>query len=101
MRYIIETLQNSNLNWNAKGDERILQNISNLLNTWRYEVAYDRTKGLDPAILDLPQADAIALYVSEIYRLIETYQPSVKVVSVEYIGSTEQFNLQFKVVIET
>lgn len=101
MRYTIDTLQNNTLDWNAKDDKRILQNISNLLTTWRYEVAYDRTKGLDPAILDLPQSDAIALSISEIYRLIETYQPDVYVVSVEYIGSDEQFNLQFKVVIET
>ena len=61
MRYTIETLQGNALDWNAKGDKRILQNIRNLLTTWRYEVAYDRTKGLDPSILYLPKEDARAL----------------------------------------
>ncbi|MDA3732031.1 hypothetical protein PBV87_11115 [Niameybacter massiliensis] len=100
MRYTIETLQVSSLDWNAKGDKRILQNIRNLLTTWRYEVAYDRTKGLDPSILYLPKDDAIALYTAEVYRLLETYQPDVEVVSVDLIKIDEEGNIDFKVVVE-
>lgn len=100
MQYEINTSQMGKLNWNAKGDRRILQNIYNLITTWRYEVAYDRTKGLDPSILYLPKDDAVALYTAEVYRLIETYQPNVQVVSVDFIGIDQEGNMDFKVVVE-
>lgn len=88
------------LNWNAAGIERKLQNISNLIHTWRYEIAYDRTKGLDPNILDKPALDSIPLYSSEIYRLIETYEPDVNVVSVTATKIDSNGNINFKVVVE-
>ena len=100
MKYTIETLQGNALDWNAKGDKRILQNIRNLLTTWRYEVAYDRTKGLDPSILYLPKEDARALYTAEVYRLIETYQPDAEVVRVDFVKIDEEGNIDFRVVIE-
>ena len=100
MRYAIETLKENSLDWNAKGELRVLQNIKNLITTWRYEVAYDRTKGMNPSILYLPKDDAIALYTAEIYRLIETYQPDVQVVSVDFLKVDEEGNMDFKVVVE-
>lgn len=100
MRYAIEILKENTLDWNAKGELRVLQNIKNLITTWRYEVAYDRTKGMNPSILYLPKDDAIALYTAEIYRLIETYQPDVEVVSVDFIKVDEEGNMDFKVVVE-
>ena len=100
MRYTIETLKENSLDWNAKGELRVLQNIKNLITTWRYEVAYDRTKGMNPSILYLPKDDAIALYTAEIYRLIETYQPDVEVVSVDFLKVDEEGNMDFKVVVE-
>ncbi|WP_207642818.1 hypothetical protein [Niameybacter massiliensis] len=98
--YEIDTLQRNDLNWNAKGVERKLQNIRTLLNTWRYEVAYDRTKGLDPSILDLPKDEAIALYISEVYRMIETYEEDVVIKSVKFISIDEEGHMAFKVVVE-
>jgi phage baseplate assembly protein W len=100
MLYEIDTSERLDLNWAAKGDQRVLQNIRNLMSTWRYEVAYDRTKGLDPAILDKPLEDAVALYTAEIYRLIETYEPSAMVRSVTFAGVDSEGNITLKVVIE-
>lgn len=99
MLYEIDTSKQIQLNWKAKGNERILQNVINLISTWRYEVGYDRTKGLDPTILDKPMDEAIAMYTAEIYRLVETYEPYAKVISVTPTGI---FNgdIQFKVVVE-
>jgi phage baseplate assembly protein W len=100
MIYEIDTSERLDLNWAAKGDQRVLQNIRNLMSTWRYEVAYDRTKGLDPAILDKPLEDAVVLYTAEIYRLIETYEPSALVRSVTFAGVDSEGNITLKVVIE-
>jgi len=99
MEYIIDT-SDSNLNWNAKGNERIAQNVRNLLRTWRYEVAFDRTRGLEPSILDKPLNEAIALYTAEVYRVVQDYEPNAQVKSVQFIGLDDEGNLQFRVVIE-
>lgn len=100
MQYIIDTSKAAELNWTAKGDERILQNILNLLRTWRYEVGFDRTRGVDPSILDKTLNDAAALYTAEIYRLIEDYEPRATLKDVAFLGIDDEGNLQFKVVVE-
>ncbi|WP_069997746.1 hypothetical protein [Cellulosilyticum sp. I15G10I2] len=100
MLYEIDTSQEFKLDWTAKDTQRTLQNVRNLISTWRYEVAYDRTKGLDPNILDMPFDDAVALYVAEVYRLIETYEPNATVQSVTPIGLDSFGNISLKVVIE-
>lgn len=100
MQYEIDTSTPRRMDWNSKGDKRVVQNVQNLLSTWRYEVAYDRTKGLHPAILDLPQNDAIALYTAEVYRLVETYEPRATVVSVNFVQVDPEGNIQLKVVID-
>ncbi len=80
---------NKSLNWSAKGRERILQNISNLLNTYRYEVAYDRILGRDPANIDKPIDKIIPVIISETYDLIQEYEPRVKIKNVEVIQNSE------------
>lgn len=99
MQYVIDT-NNVSIDWNAMGIERKLQNITNLINTWRYEVAYDRTKGLNPEILDKPALDSAPLYIAEIYRVIETYEPGVRVISVNLIDVDSYGHMNFKVVVD-
>lgn len=100
MQYEIDTSKARSLNWAAKDEERILQNVINLISTWRYEVGYDRTKGVDPTILDQPPDIAIAMYTAEIYRLVEDYEPNAKVTNVIPIGINDEGHIDFKVVIE-
>lgn len=100
MLYEIDTSIPAPLNWNATGDERILQNIRNLISTWRYEVAYDRTKGLDPGMLDKPAESAQALYIAEIYRLIETYEPNAALKDVKLLSINPDGQIEVKVVVE-
>ena len=95
----METNKGIKLDWNANGINNIVQNVHNLINTFRYEVAYDRTKGIDPSILDKPATQAKALYISEIYRMINTYEPRAKVKQVDFVELNDG-NMQFKVVIE-
>lgn len=100
MTYEIDTSQPTELNWNASGDERIIQNIRNLISTWRYEVAYNRVKGLDPRILDMPAESAQALYIAEIYRLVGTYEPNATIKDVKLLAINYDGQIDVKVVVE-
>lgn len=95
----IDTSKEYTLNWSAKEHERVAQNVRNLISTFRYEVGYDRTKGLDPTIIEKPYDDAVALFISEVYRLVDSYEPNATVESVTPIGVDQEGNINFKVVI--
>lgn len=71
------------LNWGAKGHDRILQNISNILSTFKYEVAYDRTFGRDPQNIDKPLNKSLSAIITETYDLIKKHEPRVTVKDVE------------------
>lgn len=90
----------STINWTAKGIDRILQNVRNLINTCRYEIAYDRTLGIDSSVLDKPLDQAVALYTADIYRLIRSREPRVQIKSVVFLGADDEGNMNFKVVVE-
>jgi hypothetical protein len=86
------------IDWAAKGIARRLQNISNSLNTMRYEVAYDRTLGRDPDNQDKPLDKYIAAVVAETYELVPEIDPGVKVI--EVIPTYENDELSLEVVVE-
>ncbi|WP_041272382.1 hypothetical protein [Desulfitobacterium hafniense] len=88
------------LDWSAKGSKRKAQNVLNLINTWRYDVAYNRVMGLNPDILEKPFPIASALYVADIYRLIHEYQPDVTVKDVQIKSIDPNGNIEAVVVIE-
>ena len=96
----LNTAQPFVINWTAKGLERILQNVMNLLNTIAYEVAYDRTLGLKRKFLDMPLDQAIVQATIEIIDTVEKYEPRVKVKKVNFQGVNEQGIMDFKVVME-
>ncbi|NFN19539.1 hypothetical protein FDB65_14800 [Clostridium botulinum] len=75
----------SYINWNAKGDERILQNVSNILNTIKYELPYDRLMGRNPDNLDKPFNKIRNKLIEETYDLINTYETRVNVKEVDII----------------
>ena len=97
--YTIDT-SDPNLDWQASSDERIIQNVLNLIRTFRYEVGYDRTRGINPDVVDKPLQEAIALYTSEIFRVVDLYEPRATVNSVKFIDVDSEGNMQFKVAIE-
>ena len=100
MEYAIDTGQTLNINWSAADVERILQNVRNLISTWKYEVAYNRIMGIDSAILDQPLDIAVVKYTAEVYRLVTNYEPRAKVKEVNFVGLDDDGNMQFKVVLE-
>ena len=99
MEYTIDT-SNTELNWNATDEERIVQNVLNLIRTFRYEVGYDRTRGITPAVVDKPLEEAVMIYTAEIYRVVELYEPRATVKSVNFTGLDDDGNMQFRVVID-
>lgn len=100
MEYVIDTSQPMQLNFGAIGAERILQNVINLINTFLYEVAYNRTMGINPEIFDKPVDVAAALYAAEVYRVVSDYEPRAKVKKVNLLSVDDEGLMQFKVVIE-
>ena len=73
------------MDWTAKGKARIAQNVRNLLNTYRYEVAYHRTMGLPGNLLDRPTPLAMEELKVEVRQLLARYEPraSVREISVK------------------
>lgn len=63
----------------SRGATRIAQNVRNLINTYRYEVAYHRTMGLPAEIIDAPTPEAMAELGVEVRALIARYEPRARV----------------------
>lgn len=59
---------------------RTLQNAKNLLMCHRGEVPYDRCRGFDPALYDLPMGELQAALLPELDRIM-MYEPDAEVVS--------------------
>lgn len=91
--------RNSNINWNAKGDERIAQNVVNILNTVQYEVAYDRVMGRNSNNLDRNFKEVESLLIAETYDLIEEYEPRAKVINV-LVNQLENGEIDIRAVID-
>ncbi|KMT23015.1 hypothetical protein [Clostridium cylindrosporum] len=96
--YSIRTDQE--INWGAKGTERILQNIVNLLNTFKYEVAYDRVLGTNPDNVDLPNDKVIGGIISETYDLIEQYEPRATIIEVEVLWEGDKLVRKVVLIVE-
>lgn len=91
--------RNSNINWNAQGDERIAQNVVNILNTVQYEVAYDRIMGRNSNNLDRNFKEVESILIAETYDLIEEYEPRAKVINV-LVNQLENGEIDIRAVIE-
>ena len=74
------------INIEAEGDELILQNISNILRTYKGENALNRDIGINPLILDSSIAKAKAMLIDDIIQQITLNEDRVEVVSVEFEG---------------
>lgn len=96
MNYTISNKKS--INWNAKGHERILQNISNILSIYKYEVAYDRTFGRNPQNIDKPLNKSLSAIITETYDLIKDYEPRAIVKDV--IVENSDADIVIKVVVE-
>lgn len=91
---------NKNVDWASKGVNRIAQNVFNLISTYKYEVAFDRTLGIDRSFIDKPLPIAISEATVQIYNIVAEREPRATVESVDFLFLDDKGNLNFKVVIE-
>lgn len=99
MDYTVKS-DTSLINWDAKGDERILQNINNIINTIKHEVPYDRLMGRDLKNLDGVFEKNKAALIEETYDLINTYETRaiVKSVEIEFKESNDNKHIKIPVI---
>lgn len=95
MQYTVDS-NYQEINWNAKGDEQIVQNVCNILNLIKNEVPYARDKGRDLSNIDKTSNLTRYKLIEETYDLIEKYEPRVIVDDVQVDFSS---NPNIKVVI--
>ncbi len=86
--------------WKAKGRERILQNVRNLTALTRYEVAFNRTLGLSPDLIDLPFRELEARYTAELTELIEDNEPRAVVREIASLTVSPEGEINCEVVID-
>ena len=97
---VIQITNQTEIDWTVKGALRIAQNVLNLLKTFRYEVAYDRTLGMPKDYIDLPIDQAIPKLTAAVYELIREKEPRANLLKFNYQGIDKSGNMLFEVVIE-
>jgi len=99
MEYVID-IGKTELEWDAKGVNRILQNVANLIQTYQYEVAYNRLLGINADLIDRNTDQAFAMFSAEVHRVVSTFEPRATVKSVELVGIDTEGNIKARVVVE-
>lgn len=100
MIFELNTSETPDIDWAATGTAEVVQNVFTLITTHKYEVAYDRTLGLDAGYVDLPLAESIAFATAQIYAAIDEREPRATVEDVQYTGTDEEGNMILRVVID-
>ena len=70
------------LNWCARGTERIVQNVVNILNTYKYEVAYKRGFSISPDIIDQDIETMKSIMIEDLFDSIKENEPRATLISV-------------------
>lgn len=90
-----------NLPWGrSSGKDRIVQNIVNILNTYKYEVAYNRNLGISPDILDTDVETMKGIIIENLYDNIAKYEPRARLISVNIKEVTADGHISAAVQIE-
>lgn len=76
--------ENDSVNLNATGDELILQNVANILRTFKGECGLNRKFGISSSTLDKPQMVVQAKLSKEIADQIRDYAPQVKLKNIKF-----------------
>lgn len=96
--YTIDT-NNSEIDWNAKGIKKKLQNINNLLCTIKGEIPYRRGMGRDIGNLDSSLNKTRYKLIEETYDIINNYAPDTIIKSVD-ISFDKNYEPIIKVVVD-
>lgn len=84
----IDTSTATPLDWSAKGVDRIRQNITNIVNTYKYEVAYLRGLGISADALDKPLEVMQSTITEDLVDNIKEYEPraTLKAITIKEIN---------------
>lgn len=96
----IDTANETALNWSAKGTERKVQNVLNILRTYKGEVAYNRSFGVSADIIDKPIDEMRAILSEDLFSAIEANVSGVRLVSIDIRVSQNKDDIEIKVDIE-
>lgn len=78
----LDTNHAAALDWSAKGKDRIVQNVLNIMRTYKGEVAYDRGFGISPDVIDKPADEVQAIIADDLSARIAQDEPRAQLVSV-------------------
>lgn len=96
----IDTGTNTPLDWGARGTERKVQNVLNILRTYKGEVAYNRSLGISSEIIDKPIDEARAIMAEDLITNIEQNVSGVRLISLSVEEATETGDIEIKATIE-
>ena len=88
------------LNWGATGDERIVQNVRNILRTRPYEVPFMRDLGVNPDYITAAPRQIKTEFTSHVADVIKAHEPRANVLSVEVESFDENGNYVIAVELE-
>ena len=78
-----------NINWGVTGDERIVQNVRNILRTRLFEVPFMRGLGLDADFIDSSPQTMRTDLATAVMETINLYEPRATVLDVNIISCDE------------
>lgn len=96
----ISTENATELNWSANGTERKIQNVMNIMRTYKGEVAYNRSLGISSEIIDKPIDEARAIMSEDLITNIEQNVEGVRLVSLSVEEATGTGDIEIKATIE-
>jgi hypothetical protein len=96
----LNTAQETALNWSAKGTERKIQNVMNIIRTYKGEVAYNRSLGISSEIIDKPIDEVRAIMAEDLASNIEQNVCHVRISALSVDVVTETGDISITVSIE-
>lgn len=79
--------------------DRVVQNIRNILNTYKYEVAYNRDLGINPDIIDKDTETMKSIIMQDLFNNIQKYEPraTLKSVDIKEVSSDGKITAEIKI----
>lgn len=96
----VSTEQAGTLDWSAKGTERKVQNVLNIIRTYKGEVAYNRSFGVSSDIIDKPIDEVRAILAEDLITNIEQNVSGVRLVSLSVNASKSGEDIEITVTLE-
>ena len=92
MKYTVSS-DSPDIQWGLTGEERIVQNVLNILRTKKHEVPFMRDFGVDPDNFDEDIDFIRANIMQDVTNEIKAYESRVEVLGVTLSGVDENNNL--------